>query len=101
MNTICLETRKILKNQNDFWPVFTGKLDKIERRELSWQTKQFRSQVTAGMVKEFLQETRPAMVRRKNPVIGDPVQVASEFLMWHLDDFFVQIKLENTKGQEV
>ena len=94
-NSICLETRKILKNQNDFWPVFTGKLDKIERRELSWQTKQFRSQVTAGMVKEFLQETRPAMVRRKNPVIGDPVQVASEFLMWHLDDFFVQIKLEN------
>jgi hypothetical protein len=94
MNTICLETRKILKNQNDFWPVFTGKLDKIERRELSWQTKQFRSQVTAGMVKEFLQETRPAMVRRKNPVIGDPVQVASEFLMWHLDDFFVNIELK-------
>lgn len=101
MNNICLETRKVLTNQDDFWPVFTGKLDKIEARELSWQTKQFRCNVTAKMVKEFLQETRPAMIRRNNPVKGNPVEVASEFLMWHLDDFFVQIKLENTKGQEM
>ena len=94
MNNICIETRKILTNQESFWPVFTGKLDRIEARELSWQTKQFRSQVTAAQIKEFLKETRPAMVRRKNPVPGNPVQVASEFLMWHLDNYFVNIELK-------
>jgi hypothetical protein len=46
------------------------------------------------MVKEFLQETRPDMVRRKNPVSGNPVQVAAEFLMWHLDNYFVNIELK-------
>lgn len=94
MNNICLETRKVLNNQGSFWPVFTGKLDRIEARELSWQTKQFRSQVTASQVKEFLKETKPAMVRRKNPVTGDPLEIASQFLMWHLDDYFVNIELK-------
>jgi len=94
MNSICLETRKILTNQESFWPVFTGKMDKIEARELSWQTKQFRSQVTATMVKEFLKETSPAMVRRNNPVPGDPLEIAAQFLMWHLDDYFVNIELK-------
>ena len=93
MNNICLETRKVLTNQNDFWPVFTGSLNKFESRELSRQTKEFRKVVTATMVKEFLRETMPAMVRRKNPVSGNPVQVAAEFLMWHLDDHFVNIEL--------
>jgi hypothetical protein len=94
MNSICLETRKILTNQESFWPVFTGKMDKIEARELSWQTKQFRTQVTATMVKEFLKETRPDMIRRNNPISGDPLEIAAQFLMWHLDDFFVNIELK-------
>lgn len=94
MNTICLETRKILNNQNDFWPVFTGPLDRIEAKELSRQTKEFRKVISAAMVKEFLQETRPAMVRRKNPEPGNPIQVAAEFLMWHLDNYFVNIELK-------
>jgi hypothetical protein len=94
MNSICLETRKVLTNQNDFWPVFTGPLDRIEARELSRQTKEFRKVISADMVREFLQETRPAMIRRKNPIPGNPVQVAAEFLMWHLDNYFVNIELK-------
>ena len=94
MNSICLETRKVLTNQSDFWPVFTGPLDRIEARELSRQTKEFRKVISADMVREFLQETRPAMIRRKNPVPGNPVQVAAEFLMWHLDNYFVNIELK-------
>ena len=94
MNNICLETRKVLKDQEAFWPVFSGKMDKIEARELSWQTKQFRNQATAAMVKDFLKETRPDMIRRKNPVTGNPVEIASQFLMWHLDDYFVNIELK-------
>jgi len=93
-NTICLETRKVLTNQNDFWPVFTGNLDKFEARELSRHTKEFRKVVTGSMVREFLQETRPDMIRRNNPVKGNPVQVAGEFLMWHLDHHFVNIELK-------
>lgn len=94
MNNICLETRKVLTNQNEFWPVFTGPLDRIEAKELSRQTKEFRKVISAAMVKEFLQETRPAMVRRNNPEPGNPVQVAAEFLMWHLDNYFVNIELK-------
>lgn len=94
MNTICLETRKVLNDQASFWPVFSGPLDRIEARELSRQTQEFRKVISAAMVKAFLQETRPDMIRRKNPVQGDPVQVASEFLMWHLDNYFVNIELK-------
>jgi hypothetical protein len=97
MNKICLETRKILQNQKNFWPVFTGNLAKFEARELSRQTKEFRKVVTGTMVREFLKETRPDMVRRKNPIQGNPVQVAAEFLMYHLDDYFTNIELVNTK----
>lgn len=93
MNNICLTTRKILQDQKNFWPVFTGNLNRFESRELSRQTKDFRKVVTAGMVREFLKETRPDMVSRKNPVTGNPVQVAAEFLMYHLDDHFVNIEL--------
>lgn len=94
MNNICIETRKVLTNQESFWPVFTGPLDKIEAKELSIQTQEFRKVISAAMVKAFLQETRPDMIRRKNPVPGNPVQVASEFLMWHLDAYFVNIELK-------
>ena len=73
--------------------MFTGSLNKFESRELSRQTKEFRKVATAAMVKEFLNETRPALVRRKNPEAGNPLQVAAEFLMWHLDDHFVNIEL--------